>query len=244
MTWRYRKGYDGHAPMRIVAHMDEPIVYYGDLIHIDSAIAFGAFRDLDDRTRARMPPISAEWPVDIALPLSRWACDAANEDHDRRLQIAESSELWGWCASAEDVAWSLRSVVEVRKKPDLQRMGRYSDDKSTHLSTGALKAYDLAMPSVFAHEITWWARGDVDKVRALLTRHVPAIGKKRNAGNGTVREWVVEATDVDRSVESDRGVMRRMPVGAVVDGARVRGAIRPPYFHASRVCSSIDPVRA
>lgn len=243
----------GHVPLRVTARMDEPIGYLGDMLHLDGPIAYAVYHDLDERTRLTIPPIeTTDWPIDLTLPLSTWWVDPDPGTHDhidprllkrqRTGRDGPAPQLWGWCASAVDEStWAVRSKLEIRKKPALKEMTRYTDAKSANLSSGHMKAYDLAMPTVFAHEIVWYAHGDADKVRSLLTRFVPALGKKRSVGNGTVREWIVEQVEHDWSIIGDGGQLaRRMPFGAAPGSARY-GAIRPPYYHATRVVMAVEP---
>jgi len=257
VTWTMRSR-GAYVPMRIIAVMDEPIAYLGDLLHIDGPIAYAAFHDLDMRTRLTIPPIeTAEWPTDLRMPLSTWWCDRVGEVSDERLlrkarrdrdgaapgqRDGTHPQLWGWCASAaDDSVWAARGVLEVRKKPEAAKMVRYAKDKTLNTGAGATKAYDLSIPTVLAREVVWYAHGDPDAIQALLTAHVPAIGKKRNIGSGTVREWRVEQCDVDRSVVDEEGrLRRRIPLGAV-DGAPGYGGLRPPYYHASRLAACVEP---
>jgi hypothetical protein len=229
--------------MRITARMDGEIVYLGDLLHIDGPIASAVYQDLDADARGAIPPLDgAEWPLDLDLPLSRWLVPYDVGVHgpvDARL-LADGA-VWGWCASAaDDEAWLRRGKREYRKKPDLARMSRYTDAKSAHLSSGHMKAYDLAFPTVLAAQVVWHAIGDVDKVRALLQRHIYAIGKKRGTGAGRVREWVVESEDLDRSVMVDGVLARRMPAGSAPGSPRF-GSIRPPYHSNSRSLQAVEP---
>lgn len=243
---------DGFDPLRITARMAGEIVYLGDLLHLDGPIAAAVFADLDDRTRATIPPIEAtDWPIDLELPLSTWWVDydpGAHGEIDARLLkrrktgvSSTAPQLWGWCCSAaDDETWRHRGKRAVRKKPDLARMGRYTDAGSAHLSSGHMKAYDLAFPTVLADRVVWHAHGDGDRIKALLQRHVPAIGKKRNIGGGRVIEWIVEPDDCDRSVVDDGRLMRRLPFGAA-DGSPRMGAIRPPYYHSTRAVMAVEP---
>lgn len=239
---------DGYAPLRVTARMDEPIAYLGDMLHLDGPLAYAAYHDLDERTRKTIAPIeTTDWPIDVMLPVSTWWADyspSAHGDVDPRLcgTNGDAQQFWGWCCSAADEsAWGARSKIEVRKKPALREMGRYTDAKSANLSSGHMKAYDLAIPTVLALEVVWYAHGDADKIRALLQRFVPALGKKRSTGNGTVREWVVEQAEHDWSViGADGQLTRRMPFGAAPGSARY-GAIRPPYYHATRVVMAVEP---
>lgn len=250
----------GHVPMRIVARMDEPIAYLGDLLHIDGPLAYAAYHDLDLATRKTLEPIEVtEWPIDLALPLSRWSVAPSGDEDDRLLKSwnglrrdmrgtkamprGPERRLWGWCASAADESrWLGRGVLEVRKKPALSEMSRYTDAKSANLGAGAMKAYDLRIPTVLALEVEWFAHGDPDRVRHLLATFIPSIGKKQSTGNGRVREWIVEPCAEDRSVLHDGRPVRRLPLGAV-EGPPGHGAIRPPYYHHTRMVPSVEPWR-
>lgn len=250
----------GYVPIRVVAHMTEPVAYLGDLLHLDGFLAYAAYHDLDERTRKTIAPIqTVAWPVDIGCPLSVWSVEAPVGVDDRLLKSRNGlrhgfrgaphtdcaagveRRLWGFCASAADEsAWLGRGVLEVRKKPDVTAMRRYTSATSINLGSGALKAYDLKIPTVLALEIEWFAHGDPDAVRHLLTEHVQALGKKRSIGAGVVREWIVEEIDADRSTVVDGRPVRRLPAGAA-DGSPGRGAIRPPYYHHTRVVEAVEP---
>lgn len=256
MTYEVRTR-PGHAPMQIVARMDEPIVYLGDLLHIDGPIAYAVFHDLDEQTRRTIEPIECtDFPVDFRerTPLSTWWMDhdpAIHGEVDERLLARARKggrghypQLWGWCASACSEQWEVRGKMEVRKKPALGEMSRYTDAHSAHLSSGHMKAYDLTFPTVLSREVTWFAHGDVDKIRVLLQRFVPWIGKKRNIGYGTVHEWVVtEEPEMrnDAAIVQDGKLMRRMPAGAVTGQTVRAGAIRPPYYHHTRIVMCEEP---
>ena len=241
----------GHEPMRVVAVMDEPVAYQGDLLHLDGPLAQAAFRELDERTRKTLPPVHAlagePWVVDIKLPLATWWVDYDRDRHgpieERLLKRSVRGKdgppprLWGWCASAADErAWDARGKLEVRKRPELGKMARYTDAKTANIKSGHMKAYDLPIPTVFAREVVWHAIGDIERVRHLLTTHIQAIGKKRNIGAGTVREWRVEHCPE----AAERWKERRLPAG-VVDGPQRYASIRPPYWHHSRMLITVEP---
>lgn len=250
----------GYVPMRIVARMGEAIGYLGDLMHIDAQISEAAFLDLDIATRKTIPPVHGNpWPIDFGLPLSTWSTPAPAGVDDRLLKTrtglrrgfrhlahtdcpaGEERRLWGFCASAaDDDRWLGRSAIEIRKKPALTEMKRYTREKSANLSSGPMKAFDLKIPTVVALEVEWFAHGDPDHVRYLLSSHIGAIGKKRNTGNGIVREWIVEEVDADRSTVVDGKPRRRLPRGAA-DGSPGFGTIRAPYWSHSRAVESVEP---
>jgi hypothetical protein len=59
-----------------------------------------------------------------------------------------------------------------------------------------------------------------------------------------VREWIVReepgARD-DIAIVKDGRLMRRMPVGAVTAQSARAGAIRPPYYHHTRIVMCEEP---
>jgi hypothetical protein len=246
------RSHSTYVPMRIVAVMDEPIAYLGDLLHIDGPIAQAAFCDLDERTRKTFPPVASlgglPWVDDLTLPLATWWVDYNEAIHgsinERLTKRAERGagrpgpRLWGWCASAADErAWGIRGKLDVRKRPELGKIARYTDAPTANIKSGHMKAYDLQIPTVFTHHITWHALGDPDRVRHLLAMHIHAIGKKRNIGAGAVREWRVETDGVD----AERWRERRFPAG-IVDGPTRYASIRPPYWHHSRMLIAVEPI--
>lgn len=253
MTWSVlRDSRRVFAPLVVTAHMSEPIVYVGDGLHLDGILAAAAFRDLDERTRRRIPPLSSPWAVDIMIPLSRWVVEVGDDwVGDVRLlrkrkgggarRPRQTRELWGWCASAVQAEWVQYGKTEIRKRPEVDKMRRYARDKSVSVGAGPLKAYDLPLPTVFAAEVRWYCHGVAADVERLLRTHIGAIGKKHLLGHGTVMHWAVEPCEHDLSVAHEGSIMRRMPLESGLDGRCGRGAIRPPYHHHSRVVESVEP---
>jgi CRISPR type IV-associated protein Csf3 len=253
VTWGYLKRRTEHVPLRVVAHVTEPILYAGDGLHLDGILSAAAFEALDERTRRRMPPLSSPWAVDIDVPLARWGVDVGPDwSGDARLLWKQkgggasrnrySRTLWGWCASAVQAEWQQHGTAEIRKRPELDQMRRYAKDRTADISSGPMKAYDLAFPTVFAPTLTWYALGDGARVLELLRRHIVAIGKKTRLGYGTVARWEVERVEADWSIAGPDGrLVRRMPRESGMVGQHSYGAIRPPYHHASRLVECVEP---
>lgn len=241
-----------YEPLRITATLSEPVVYAGDLLHFDGILAYAVYRDLPERLRRRIPPLSSEWVVDLPIPLGEWQVDVgggwAGGDQrllrrlpGRRGVAGHTSLLWGYRASAETEPWDIRGAAEIRKRPPLDEMRRYATDRSVQLAGGPLKARDVKMPTAFAPCQRWYAYGNKAEVQRLLDEHIPAIGKVRGHGHGTVLRWVVESTDVVCDTLVDRLPMRRLPVESGAKGTPRRRSIRPPYHHRSRVVDAVEP---
>jgi hypothetical protein len=207
-----------HQYMHVTAIMIEPVIYYEDGMHLDGILSYGAFREYNG---PELPPINSPWAIDFDLPLKKWRVDPPGEfSGDKRL-LDDNGMLWGWCASRVDAEWFARGKMEYRKRPDIGAMQRFTTSTSHNIGAGALKAFDVAYPTLMASEHHWHAIGYIDAVRRLLS-HVTHIGKKSTTGMGAVSEWVVEPcypVEIVRRMPNDRG----RPY-----------AIRPPYHHASR----------
>lgn len=237
-----------HVPLSIVAELVEPVVYVGDLLHLDGVLAGGARNAMSPEEREALPPISSDWAIDLELPLARWYVPVPTgwQGHPRLLMDVPGREgehaIWGWCASAELLPWQGHGRHEVRKKPPIGHMERLTRDGSVQLGAGPLKAYDITLPTLIAARMEWHAIGARSEVERLLG-YVPAIGKKRNTGNGTVRRWHVQEIPMEscRALASGGMVTRRMPAESGLAGARAWGSIRPPYHHRSRMCEALRP---
>ena len=87
-------------------------------------------------------------------------------------------------------------------------------------------------PLITAPCITWYAEGDADRIRQML-EPVHFIGKRRASGFGEVRQWVVEADDLDGVVGPFGEPMRPVPVDMFSgdkSGPVVDAAWRPAYW--------------
>jgi CRISPR type IV-associated protein Csf3 len=218
-------------PMRVEAVLAEPLIYYGDGLHLDGVLSFAKWRDFPERVRRRTPPIDRSlWAIDFRLPLERVVVD-------------EGDKLgWVWACSAVHALWLAHTQVAVRKRPAIGEMTRRTVARGHHTGAGPGKAHDLRFPASIARILVWYARGDVGEVRRLLETHIRYVGKKTAHGNGRVLRWTVTPTDEDRSVMWEGELLRRMPRAFRPDMPAARGAIRAPYHHASRIAPCVDPV--
>lgn len=92
-------------------------------------------------------------------------------------------------------------------------------------SGGRYRAYRMPVAYRHALAVTWYAVGQLERVRDLLAL-VTHLGKKREMGWGAVIEWQVAPHDEDWSVVGPEGqVMRPVP-----DPSGVLYGYRPPYW--------------
>lgn len=242
------------TPMVITARMAESIVTYGDGLHLDGPLAFACYQELTPEQKAEIPPIEGPWAMDFDLPLARWTgpCDLF-ESTDPRLTVdgvIETDEhgvlwgnVWGWkCSAAIVVGKAWDTTHDHRRRPAFDEMVTWTGDKRAEMGGGPRAARNLKFPAVIARTLRWYARGDMDRVRHLLTRYVPAVGKLARSGSGKVLSWTIEATGQDWSwVGPNCEVMRRLPARMHPDKPSTEGSIRPPYHHRSRWVDTVSP---
>ena len=238
-------------PLRIAAHMSEPVVYYGDGMHLDGILAWAKYADLTQNERAEMPPITGFWAWDFDLPLRTWSVQSITPGHiDDRLFINrprirnsyKEGALWGWRASAVHAEWMCEDRYAIRRRPEIEQMIRYTESPSVNLGAGQQKATNIRLPAKFALDLHWYAVGDIGEIRRLLDTHVRAIGKLTTKGPGRVSRWEVEPWPHDWSIMHNEKLTRTMPIG--YNGAlgyTAEASIRPPYHHSSRVVMAIRP---
>lgn len=213
------------APVRVVAHLAEPVVNLdAHPAHLDGPAAFGAYLAyVAARGHHALPPMTSGSVADFALPMATWTAPAPGPVHELA-RAADPGMVWGWACSAavyEDAAWT---VVEVRRRPEEQAMHRYAPDRKVHLSAGPLKARNTAYPAVLVRTVTWWALADPAALRALLGR-VPGLGRLTRHGSGRVLRWDV----VPDPQAAERWRNRTWP-----SPGGTPGTIRAPYHHHTR----------
>jgi hypothetical protein len=218
------------TPFRVRAIMGEPVIYSHDGMHLDGVLAWGAYiAHVREHGHDSLPSINAPWALDFDLPLAKWTRPVPDGAQVAPRLLNDNGMLWGWCASAAVADWVTHGKIEVRKRPDIQRMMRYATSPSLHLGAGPHKAFDVPYPTSFAFTIEWYARGDRASCAEMLA-DVTHVGKKHKLGFGKVLRWDVEDMDDDWSVAKDGVLTRRMPR----DDGRM-APIRAPYHHISRL---------
>lgn len=225
-------------PLRITAELGEPLVYFDDGLHLDGLLghaAMLAYREERGRGVAHCKP---GWLGDLELPLARWEVPAPRPQRYHSWMLTRDHEhVWGWCASAVEADWRATGKMEIRKKPEVTQMGRWTTAASHVLSSGPLKAYDMALPALLATELRWFARGDPAAVSALLQR-VTHVGKKHRLGMGRVLRWDVQTIGHDWSIARDGRLMRRMPDPAA--SSPLVAAVRAPYSDPNRQMPALE----
>ena len=92
------------APVRVVAHLAEPVINLdGHPAHLDGPAAFGGWlAHLDVYGHHALPAMGRDSVADFALPLATWTAPAPEGAHELAL-AADPSRVGGWACSA--AAW-------------------------------------------------------------------------------------------------------------------------------------------
>jgi len=227
----------GWQNLCITAKLAEPIIDYGDPIAIDGILAYAAWRIIrhvpPSMGRYHLPPEAAPWVADFRLPLRKTMVEPDLPSWCNRRLLTPTGELWWWSASMAIIEPVRQSKHEIRKRPDTGRMARLTKSPSINIGAGAVKAYDLAFPTVLVDQITWYVVGQLDAIRFMLA-DVTHIGKKRHHGLGRVLSWSVDPHHEDRTlIDADGNAARHLPACLVGEEGESLG-LRPPYWHPSR----------
>ncbi|WP_220211498.1 hypothetical protein [Reticulibacter mediterranei] len=149
--------------------------------------------------------------------------------------------FWYWsCSSAQTVVaarqtqyWNKRFDTHPALSNHVDFGGRV---EKVIIENGRYKAYHMPLSTLITDKIVWYAYGNLEEIRTLLTP-ITAIGKKRSYGNGMVMRWSVEPMEEDWSEWKEQELMRPLP-GATALHWATRGAFdlehrafRAPQWH-------------
>lgn len=235
-------------PIRITAHLAGGLaVNLGEGITIDSPLAYAVLLERGGEAFFDAHPANDE--------LAR---TSAEPDPALPLAVHREGDLWLYQASLAE--------VHGHHGTDLRHWNKRFDDalaqayidaldltRRTKVNTasGEFKAYHQPIYIELVERLVWYAVGDPEEVRRLLTEHVTHLGKKRNRGCGVVMGWEVEPWEgrPDRWLWQEDGDLARAVPTAMRPGwtGEVAWAgYRPPYWLAAHQtwCAVPTPAEA
>lgn len=209
-------------PLKITAYLSSPYVTT-DYIFFDGVLSSAVFRKVLGEDAYLIPENKSE-VFYIPLPLKKIG-----------------NVTWFWSASVGFPGTYTEGVAHWRKQTDIETKKRIA------IGSGQFKRYDMPIPYTSTVKLVFYAFGNLKEVEYLLTHYVPAIGKKRSQGFGTVREWIVERTDYDWSVVKDGVPMRPIPISSshqfnLKCDVQMYFAYRPPYWHRGNLTMCYMPL--
>ncbi|GAA3878398.1 hypothetical protein GCM10022243_48880 [Saccharothrix violaceirubra] len=210
-------------PLVVTATLTEPVVGLDSQpLCLDGPLAWCAAQ-LALADEAGLPPLRHDWAPDLALPLATWTAAPSRPDTDSRLRAADGERVWGWACSAASWTALGHTTVEIRRRPPVGEMARFTADGKHHSGLGPYKARDTPMAATWVDTVVWHALGDPDAVAGLLA-HLGHLGRATRHGHGRIQTITVEPG-------RDRDAWRSRPLP---DPTGPAGSIRAPYHHHSR----------
>lgn len=214
----------GWVPLRVVAHLSEPIVTDTDPMHLDGPLSWCAYLDHEEQGGV-LPPMAPDFATDFEIGLATWTRPHPASGTDPRWLAADGASTWGWACSAAYAPALLRSLAHTRRPVPVREIARYTTAKSVHTGAGPYKARNVPHAAVWVPEVTWWCLGDPSRVGELAKR-LRGLGRLSRHGHGTVASVDV-AVDEDAR---DRWSWRQWPDPS----SPHMGACRAPYHHPTR----------
>lgn len=218
-------------PIRITAHIVGGIIFHpAEGLTIDGPLAWAAalerlgedaFVQVDNAEMARR---TAEPDPGVPLAVHRegnlWLYSASLAELDGY----HGTDLRHWNKRFDDAfAQAYYDAIDLGRSAKVQ------------MNSGEFKSYHQPIYVEAVERLIWYAIGDPDEVRRLLTDHITHIGKKHNRGYGIVAAWDVEPWDgpADRWLWREDGTPARAIPTTMLDDWRGEVAwagFRPPYW--------------
>lgn len=100
---------------------------------------------------------------------------------------------------------------------------------------GYYKNYHMKMNLKSYKTVTFYVRGDMEKIKYYLETYITYIGKKGSQGYGKIREMLFEEIEDNYSIIKNDKIMRPIPVrffnyDKLIDKIITEHAIIPPYW--------------
>jgi len=158
------------TPLEVVATINGPTVgVVENPTMLDGPLSWAAWQHAAS-TGAEIPPIEG----DFDLPLEKWG---------------DQDGIWGWCTSAASVKVESWSGAELRRRPAVEQMSRFTTASSHHSALGPYKARDSITAVAWVSTITWQVDAtNVGRFHALLAL-ITHVGKNHSIGFGHVTSW-------------------------------------------------------
>lgn len=191
-------------PLTVTAFLSTPVIGVDRApIMLDAPLSY-AYVQRAARDGQQLPAITDQFAADFPLPLDRW----------------HEYGTWGWCTSRGLFGGMTHVAAQVRRKPAVDAMARYTPDRTHHAGLGPTKARDATLSAVLTDTMTWHVlatdRADLEDLLGLVDN----IGARHRNNFGHVSRWLVEPGR-DRDAWCDRPWPPAF-------------AARAPYWHPTR----------
>lgn len=114
--------------------------------------------------------------------------------------------------------------------------------KYIDISRGSYKNYAMEMPLVVTKRVTFYFRGDIERLFYLF-KHLKFIGKKTVIGYGEIKEISIQEIDKDYSLIKDDLAMRAIPKHLLKSCEQTAYlAFKPPFWDRKNVTECCVPL--
>lgn len=213
---RYHRQLGQMQPFYLVINLSAPVALNHPWIALDGLLAHLQLREVLGDDYYLLP---------AKLPLGRFL----RGQTAGTLPLQRTAKLWHASVSHFEPDRIYLETIYKRFE-DKHVSGAKWIKSRIYQNMGYYRAHMLHEPYSAAHVCHFWGCGDIDAVARLL-RHLVAIGNDTRIGFGAVRDWRLDAQDIDESIVRQGRANRPIPITMLKrweDEAML--AWRPPYW--------------
>lgn len=217
----YGGGYK-YTPLKISISVLPPIYINSPWLHFDSILTYLCIREALDELFYYLP---TEHIMDISqlkIPLKK------TEDIYHSSVGIYSDNLRIYC----DKLYKRFTDKQTNKLTKKQQKGKIK------INQGHFKDFMINMPMLITDNITFYANGDKNEIKRLLS-NLTHLGKKTSIGSGQINNIKIKEIPEDYSFFKDNNIMRPIPVKIklpIIEGMRFeKQPYKPPYWDKNNV---------
>lgn len=217
-----------YTPLKISMDILPPLYINSPWLHFDSILTYLCIRDALDELFYYLP---TEKIIDISklkIPLKK------TEDiyHSSVGIYSDNLRLY------RDKLYKRFTDKQTYKLTKKQQKGKIP------INRGHFKDFMINMPMLITDNITFYANGDKNEIKKLLS-NITHLGKKTSIGSGQITKIKIEKIEEDYSFFKDNNVMRPIPVKIklpIIEGMRFeKQPYKPPYWDKNNISMCYVP---
>lgn len=217
-----------YNPLKISMDILPPLYINSPWLHFDSILSYLCIRDALDEVFYYLP---TEKIIDISklkIPLKK------TEDiyHSSVGIYSDNLKLY------RDILYKRFTDKQTYKLTKRQQKGRIP------INRGHFKDFMINMPILITDNITFYANGDKNEIKKLLS-NLKHLGKKTSIGSGQITKIKIKKIEEDYSFFKDNNIMRPIPVKIklpIIEGMRFeKQPYKPPYWDKNNISMCYVP---
>lgn len=203
---------------KVIMHMKSPIAVMDNII-LDSIISAAACKDLlgDDYYAGNNETGTKEMQDSILGKI----LDKKYDVYCTSYGMGDNREFL--------VNWNKRWESKYDNYVDLGKKGKLD------IGAGYFKNYHMPLIVHSYKTVSFYVRGDLERIKELLEKYINFIGKKSAQGYGEIARYEFIETEADYSIIKDKKLMRHIPLkykeSENIEECKVmEKSIIPPYW--------------